>query len=107
MNSNISLINPFIMKKNMISDDSPITATYTVSKDEIHQIIEQAALLGAKKALYDIGLHDDQAGHDVKELRSLLDSWRSAKTVAWKTIVQTLTVGFLSLLAVAFYIKNK
>lgn len=95
------------MRKKVEIMDSPIVATYNLSKDEIHQIIEEAALLGAKKALYDIGLHDDQAGHDVKELRSLLDSWRSAKTVAWKTVVQTLTVGFLSLLAVGFYIKNK
>lgn len=95
------------MRKKVEIMDSPIVATYNLSKDEIHKIIEEAALLGAKKALYDIGLHDDQAGHDVKELRSLLDSWRSAKTVAWKTVVQTLTVGFLSLLAVGFYIKNK
>lgn len=94
------------MRKKAIMD-SPIIATYHLSKDEIQELVEEAAKLGAKKALYDIGLHDDQAGHDVKELRSLLDSWRSAKTVAWKAVVQTLTVGFLSLLAVGLYFKNK
>jgi 2-iminoacetate synthase ThiH len=87
--------------------ESPIIATYNLSKDEIHEIVAEAARLGAKKALYDIGLHDDEAGSDVKELRSLLDSWRSAKKVAWKTVIQTLTVGFLSLLAVGLYFKNK
>ena len=95
------------MRKRTTTEDSPIVATYTLSKDEIHQIIEEAALLGAKKALYDIGLHDEEAGTDVQELRSLLDSWRSAKAVAWKTVVQTLTVGLLSLLAIGFYIKNR
>ncbi len=87
--------------------ESPIVATYSLSKDEIQELVAEAARLGAKQALYDIGLHDDEAGTDVKELRSLLDSWRSAKAVAWKTVVQTVTVGLLSLLAVGLYFKNK
>lgn len=86
---------------------SPIVPHYTLTKDDLHKIIEEAATLGAKKALNDVGLHDEEAGDDVKELRGLLDSWRSAKATAWKAIVQAITIGFLGLLAGAVWFKSK
>ena len=67
-------------------------------------LIEQSAELGAKKALRDIGLSgDDALLSDVSELRSLLDSWRSAKRTAGKTIIQALTTIFLAMLMAGAY----
>ena len=67
-------------------------------------LIEQSAELGAKKALRDIGFSDDDALlSDVSELRSLLDSWRSAKRTVGKTIVQALTTLFLAALMAGAY----
>ena len=65
---------------------------------ELEAMIQRAAEAGAKKALHDVGLHDDDAMHDVREIRDLLDSWRSVKRTAGKTLVQILTtilLGFI------------
>jgi len=67
-------------------------------------LIEQSAELGAKKALRDIGLSEDKdLLSDVSELRSLLDSWRSAKRTVGRTIVQALTTLFLAALMAGSY----
>jgi hypothetical protein len=62
---------------------------------EIEAMIQRAAEAGAKKALHDVGLHDDDATDDVREIRDLLDSWRSIKRTAGKTLVQILTTMLL------------
>jgi hypothetical protein len=75
-----------------------------VTKEEMANLIEQSAELGAQKALRDIGFSaDKELLTDVSELRSLLDSWRSAKRTVGKTIVQALTTLFLAALMAGAY----
>ena len=75
-----------------------------MTKEEMASLIEQSAELGAKKALRDIGFSDDkELLSDVSELRSLLDSWRTAKRTAGKTIIQALTTIFLAMLMAGAY----
>ena len=75
-----------------------------MTKEEMANLIEQSAELGAKKALRDIGFSGDKdLLTDVSELRSLLDSWRSAKRTVGKTIVQALTTLFLAALMAGAY----
>jgi len=75
-----------------------------VTKEEMAKLIEQSAELGAQKALRDIGFSaDTELLTDVSELRSLLDSWRSAKRTVGKTIVQALTTLFLAALMAGAY----
>ena len=79
-----------------------------MNKEELQVLIEQSAELGAKKALRDIGLSEDKdLLTDVSELRSLLDSWRSAKRTVGKTIVQALTTIFLAMLMAGAYFNFK
>ena len=66
-------------------------------------MIERAAEAGARTALREVGLSDDDANSDVKELRNLLDSFRSAKRTVGKTIVQALTTLFLAALMAGAY----
>ena len=47
--------------------------TYRLSKPEIEAMLQQAAQQGAREALTRIGLSDDNAPHDVRELRQLID----------------------------------
>lgn len=77
----------------------------SLSEAEVQLLVQQAAELGAKKALRDIGLHDATAMSDVAELRGLLDSWRSAKRTVGKTVIQTLTYIFLGALMAGSYFK--
>jgi hypothetical protein len=62
---------------------------------ELEAMIQRAAEAGAKKALHDVGLSDDDAVHDLREVRDLLDSWRSVKRTAGKTITQIITTLIL------------
>lgn len=89
--------------------NSPILAVRNISDEELKSMLREAAEFGAKRALADIGLHDDEAGSDVKELRGLLETWRDAKRTAFRTAVSWLTKGFLILIigGVWFYASKK
>ena len=69
------------------------------------KLVEQSAELGARKALRDIGLSDDDALSDVSELRGLLESWRSAKRTVGKTVLQALTTLLLSAFIAGSYLN--
>jgi hypothetical protein len=62
---------------------------------ELEAMIQRAAEAGAKKALRDVGLQDDDAVHDMREISDLLDSWRSAKAYCGKYHNQGFYVRFL------------
>lgn len=89
---------------------SPVFSVRNITDEELKTMLREAAEWGAKRALADIGLHDDDAGDDVKELRGLLESWREAKKTAFKTAISWVTTGFLILIlgGVYYYVgKNK
>ena len=52
----------------------------------LRAIVEEAGELGATRALTRLGLADEGAGADVRELRELLKSWREAKRSAWRAL---------------------
>lgn len=89
--------------------NSPVLAVRTISDEELKSILREAAEWGAKRALADIGLHDDEAGSDVKELRDLLETWRDAKRTALRTAISWMTKGFLILIigGVWFYANKE
>ncbi len=55
-------------------------------------LIKLAAEEGAKKALESIGLHDEQAGGDLHDLREILSNWRLAKRAALEQLSKLLTI---------------
>jgi hypothetical protein len=74
---------------------------------ELSTLLDQAAERGARRALESVGLHDQSAGNDIRELRGLLDSWRDAKKTAFGAMVKWLTLGFLGILAAGWWLNNK
>ena len=58
-----------------------------------------------KSALKEIGLHDDDAGDDVRDLRSLITDWRGIKKTIWQTIARAGTVFVLGLLMFGAWAK--
>jgi hypothetical protein len=76
-----------------------------MTDDEIELMIERAAKKGAAEALHDIGLHDENAIHDIHELRTLLDSWRSTKKTVGNTITRFATMAILGALAASAWFK--
>jgi hypothetical protein len=81
----------------------------SLSRDDFEVVLKRAAEAGARKALSDIGLHDECAATDVREIRSLLDSWRDAKKTALQSVVSLLTKGAMIALAIGLWyqVKNK
>ncbi len=58
-----------------------------------------------KSALKEIGLHDDDAGDDVRDLRSLITDWRGMKKTIIQTIARAGTVFVLGLLMLGAWAK--
>jgi hypothetical protein len=58
-----------------------------------------------KSVLKEIGLHDDDAGNDVRDLRSLITDWRGMKKVVWQTVARAGTVFVLGLLMLGAWAK--
>ena len=70
-----------------------------MTEPELEALIERAAAAGARKALADVGLHDEDACKDVQELRGLLESWRDTKRTVTQTIARIITSAILFALA--------
>jgi hypothetical protein len=58
-----------------------------------------------KYALKEVGLHDEDAGDDVRELRSLLDDWKGIKKTIFQTITKAGTLFVLGILALGTWNK--
>jgi cell division protein FtsX len=52
-----------------------------------------------------IGLHDETAGKDIDEMRSLLAAWRDTKKSVWSTFIKIATIAILSFIATAVYMQ--
>jgi hypothetical protein len=58
-----------------------------------------------KSVLKEVGLHDDDAGNDVRDLRSLITDWRGIKKVVWQTVARAGTMFVLGLLMLGAWSK--
>ena len=66
---------------------------------EVEEMMEVAAEKGARRALERIGLHDDDAGRDINDLRTLIDGWRETKRTVTQAVTKWVTMGLLGALA--------
>ena len=76
-----------------------------LTPEQLEAMMDRAAKKGARQALCDLGLSDLDAASDIKELRSLLDSWRDTNKSIWKTLVQLGTVAVLTFIATAVWMQ--
>ena len=68
-------------------------------------LIEEAAELGARRALARLGLADEAARDDMAELRELLGAWRDAKKSARNAAIGWLVRGLLVLVLIGIAVK--
>ena len=78
-----------------------------MSPEVIEQMMARAAQQGARAALQSVGLHDENAGDDMKELRNLLDAWRSTKKTVWSQVVKAMTMATLGAIAAGAFLQFK
>lgn len=80
---------------------------FTLTREDLNAIAEIAAERGAKKALASIGLHDDRAADDVRQLRDLLGMYRIVRNSALKQFGQAVMLVLLGAAALYVGIKLK
>jgi len=76
-----------------------------LDNDELKALLKQAAKEGARQALAEVGLDGEDAQEDIKELRNLIDSWRSAKKTMGQTVLKIVTSSVLIFIALAVFMK--
>jgi hypothetical protein len=62
----------------------------------------RASKKGAAEALREIGLDDDLAHIDIRNLRELLKSFRMAKSHAFKVFIRWFVIGIMTLITAGF-----
>jgi hypothetical protein len=78
------------------------TGEFILTKCELGQILEQASKNGAKMALSELGLHDDNAPTDIRDLRELLKAFRMARKDSFRICVKWIVVGIMTLITAGF-----
>ena len=77
----------------------------SISPEELEDMLDRAAKRGAKAALREVGLHDDEARKDIQEMRSLLEAWRDTRRGVWSTIVKMSTVAVITFIAASLWMQ--
>ena len=77
----------------------------SITPEELEDMLDRAANRGAKAALREVGLHDDDARKDIQEMRSLLEAWRDTRKGVWSTIVKMSTVAVITFIAASLWMQ--
>ena len=76
-----------------------------ITPEELEDMLDRAAKRGAKAALREVGLHDDDARKDIQEMRSLLEAWRDTRRGVWSTVVKMSTVAVITFIAASLWMQ--
>ena len=76
-----------------------------ITPEELEAMLDRAAKRGAKMALREVGLHDDDARKDITEMRNLLEAWRDTRKGVWSTIVKLSTVAIITFIAASLWMQ--
>ncbi len=79
----------------------------SIPQEEFEGMLERAAQRGAKHALHGVGLDGEDAAHDIRELRNLLDAFNEAKRTAGLTIIKMMVTGFVMVMLAGTILKLK
>ena len=71
--------------------------------DETKRLVLEAAEDGARKALAGVGLHDEDAADDVRDLRSLMADWRTVKRGVFTSMANALVLGLIGAIATGIW----
>jgi len=79
----------------------------SVTPEELEVMLDRAAKKGAAEALRSLGLQDESAATDIRDMRNLIDAWRMTKKSIWATTVKLGTVAVLTFIATAVWMSFK
>lgn len=70
---------------------------------DLRAMLEKAAEDGARRALAGVGLHDEDAADDVRDIRSLLADYRAVKRGIFTTMANAFVLGLLALIGTGLW----
>ena len=70
-----------------------------LTREQLDQLLAKAAEDGARLALHAVGLHDERAGADIRDLRALLSDWRLVRQTVMTTVARIVTAAILGAIA--------
>lgn len=70
---------------------------------ELRAMLDKAAEDGAKKALAAIGLHDEDAAADVRDLRQVMTDWRAMKRGILTSLGNVFVMGLIALIGTGLW----
>lgn len=76
-----------------------------LTTEELEEILDRSAKRGAKLVLRELGLQDETAAVDIREIRSLLDTWRQTRLSIWNTFVKITTIAVFTFIGAAIWMK--
>ena len=80
---------------------SPVTLTH----DELEAMLDRAAKRGASAVLSELGLTDETAAADIREIRGMLAVWHGTRLSIWNTFVKITTVAVFGFIATAIWMQ--
>ena len=79
----------------------------SMNQEQLNDVLEAAAERGARKALASVGLHDERAVDDVRQLRDLLGMYRLVRNSALATFGKAMMYALIGAAALWVGIKLK
>ena len=76
-----------------------------LTTEELEDMLDRSAKRGAKLVLRELGLHDETASVDIREIRSLLDTWRQTRQSIWNTFLKITTIAVFTFIGAAIWMK--
>ena len=76
-----------------------------LTTEELEEMLDRSAKRGAKLFLRELGLQDESAAVDIREIRSLLDTWRQTRLSIWNTFVKITTIAVFTFIGAAIWMK--
>jgi len=76
-----------------------------LTTEELEEMLDRSAKRGAKLVLRELGLQDETAAVDIREIRSLLDTWRQTRLSIWNTFVKITTIAVFTFIGAAIWMK--
>jgi hypothetical protein len=76
-----------------------------LTTEELEEMLDRSAKRGAKLVLRELGLHDETAAVDIREIRGLLDTWRQTRLSIWNTFVKITTIAVFTFIGAAIWMK--
>jgi len=75
---------------------------FIISESEFERLMGKASKKGARLALSELGLDDEHAHLDIRDLRELLSAFKMAKRHTFKIFIKWLVIGVMTLITAGF-----